>query len=410
VSSTAEVEPWDYYEEVRRAGDVTWDAEQKAWLVSSYELVRQIGLEDGDVWRHVFLPTEERPPYGVDPQRWLEYWGSAKHLNYLDGAAHNAVHRWWMFVFSPRMLTDWAERRIRPVAHAQIDRLAGCNRAELAGAYARRVAPRVMTSVLGLDWHDDTLPDRLVELHTRQRALLHYSPHTTIPADSIDDPLEAQHELEELVRPYVRAGRSGEGDDFIGLVWRSAKELFGPEYSENDVVSTIVLAFGAGAGTTSTGATNAIYLLLTHPELQDELRSRPELMPAFVEETLRLYGPVAFRQRFANRDTSLGGVPIRRGDLVLALSASANRDPAHYPDAASIDLGRRAPRDHFAFQRGYRTCPGQAVARVQLESILTVLLERLDDLRLDTDADPPRFHDMYTRRWAPLHATFHPRP
>jgi cytochrome P450 len=411
LNSTAEVEPWDYFDEVRRAGDVTWDAEQNAWLVSSYELVKQFAFDDGELWRDPFLPDVEQPPFGLDPEVWREYWGSEKNLSLLDGAAHDVMHRWWMFVFSPRVLTDWAETRIRPVAHALIDRLAGCDRADLSAAYARGVGPRVMTSVLGLNWQDETWPDRLLEVHTQQRALLHFSHEapTRISKDTVADSLAAAREIKELIRPYVRAGRSGKGDDFIGLVWRSAEELFGPDYNEDDVLSTIVLAFGAGAGTTAAGAANAIYLLLTHPELQDELRGDPELLPAFIEETLRLYGPVVFRPRYAKRDTTLGGVTIRRGELVIGLSASANRDPDHYADAGKIDLHRRAARDHFAFQRGHRACPGQSVARVQLESILGVLLERLEDLRLDPDVEPPRFRELLVRHWAPLHATFRVR-
>jgi cytochrome P450 len=156
---------------------------------------------------------------------------------------------------------------------------------------------------------------------------------------------------------------------------------------------------------------NCLYLLLTQPELQATVRAGgTEATRALVEETLRLYGTIAWRPRTAMRDLELGGRMIRQGEQVVALTAGVQRDPDHYENASEVRLDRDKPKDHFAFWRGPRQCPGRALARMELVSIVSVLLERVDALRLDPDAEPPQLVDWVQRHWTPLHATFTEHP
>jgi cytochrome P450 len=198
------------------------------------------------------------------------------------------------------------------------------------------------------------------------------------------------------------------------MVWRDAAELFqtdDPDELRRHVHGSALVAYHAGAGTTSSSAGNALYLIASKPDLAEHLRGGDVAgIERFVEECLRLYGPVDYRPRVATRDTELAGVEIAAGQMVVSLMNAANRDPDHYRGPADVDLERRAPRDHFAFSKGHRTCPGQALARLQLRAMIEAALERLPELRIDAGGPPPRWLGSLSRRWAPVPVRFRAGP
>ena len=130
---------------------------------------------------------------------------------------------------------------------------------------------------------------------------------------------------------------------------------------------------------------------MTVPGLQEELRAGDaETVERFAEEVLRLYPSVHFTRRRANEDFELGGQRIKRDDALLMLDAGANRDPARFTCPHEIDLSRDGWREHLAFSIGPRTCAGAALARAEVQESVAKALERLPNLRLDPDAEPPR--------------------
>jgi cytochrome P450 len=412
VAHTADSEPWDFFARIRAAGGIVWDDEMGLWLVASYELNRQIGLEEQVVWQHPGVPSEDNETFGLSRQEWLDFmgYGSALTPSVSEGPEHDRIHRWWMRAFSGRALVYLGDTLIRPIAHGQLDRFADRGHADLHSEFAERVAPRVIAAAMGLPWQDDDWLEHVLALHRQRIALI----ATRIGLDHADPAPElvergraAVEELGELVRPYVEERRGGDGDDFISIVWRDAEAVFGPRFSIEDVIGTVNVAFAGGSSTTADATANGLYLLLTRPDLAARIRNGEEkALSSFVEESLRLYGPLLMRARLAKKDTELGGVRIRKGEWLLAIGGSGNRDDAHYGHPADVELERKGPRDHFAFHFGARTCPGQGLARMQLATIFDVLLERLDDLRLDPDAEPPRYRDYFRRKWRPLNALF----
>lgn len=90
--------------------------------------------------------------------------------------------------------------------------------------------------------------------------------------------------------------------------------------------------------------------------------------------------------RWAATDVELGGHTIRRGEFVIAVLGSANRDPGRFADAEILDLGRGDAR-HVGFGRGSHYCLGAPLARIETEIALRTLFDRLPALRLAIDAD-----------------------
>lgn len=413
LSSAADVEPWELLERFRAVGDVVWDEDMQAWLVTSHELLRQIARNDEEVWGSA--RAEEVHGLPVTLEEWLGFVGyhSKHNLQVLNGEEHHHAHRWWMRTFSGRTVRVLGDTLVRPVAHATLDRLEGRDHADLWAEFANRVAPRVISTAMGLPWDDDEWVDHLIELHRRRIDLIgrRFAPDRGDPdADrrAVADGFAAVNEAAALVRPFVEQRRDGDGEDFISLVWQGAEELFGPDYDTNDVVGTVNVAFAGGSQTTAASTSGGLYLLFTNPGLEQQLRDGGEpAIAGFVEEILRLFGPTPFRMRRALQASELGGVAIAQGDVVIGLAHAANRDPARYEAPFEVRLDRPSPRGHFSFGiPGPRSCPGQGLARTQLTTIFSVLLERMHDIRPDPEMPPPRYTDFFLRKWRPLHARF----
>jgi len=412
MQQTADVEPWDFYRHVEDAGGVVWDEGFGAWLVSRYDDVKEIGRRDEDVFELASVLDRERPmPYGLSYEQWVEFfaYGSPHFIATNTGETHTRQHRWWMRTFSARMLQHWRDSLIRPVADAQIDRFAAAGRAELVADFSARLAPRVMAGVMGLP-SDDAWLDRLAELHDVRMALKQYTGRSGVPSDLVGDAFEATREIHSLLGPFVEERRSGETEDLIGLMWRDAPEIFGADWEEADIYGSAMAMWEGGAGSTPPSTSNALYLLASRPSLQDELHAADErALRNFVEESLRLFGPLYFRPRIVKKDVRLGEVLVREGEQVLPLTVAGSRDAERYACPASVDLARPAPRDHFSFFFGPRACPGHGLARVELEETVRAMLDRFSAVRLDPAEEPPRLTGLMARSWEPLHVVVEPR-
>jgi len=155
--------------------------------------------------------------------------------------------------------------------------------------------------------------------------------------------------------------------------------------TREEAAFTLMVLVGAGAETTTSLLANAVKVLAERPELQDELRSRPSRVPAFVEEMLRFDGPFRYHPRSASHTVELGGVEIPEGALVMLLWASANRDVAVFEHPDQIRLDRPNLHLHFGFGRGIHHCVGAPLARLETRVVLTRLLERTKAFALDPD-------------------------
>jgi cytochrome P450 len=129
----------------------------------------------------------------------------------------------------------------------------------------------------------------------------------------------------------------------------------------------------AGNETLRNGIPGGLLTLLEHPAEFDRLRADPVLLDSAIEEMLRFWPPVMHFRRTATRDLTLGGRRIRAGEKVVVYHASANRDPAVFPDPDRFDIAR-TPNDHVSFGFGPHFCLGAHLARAQLRSVFRELL------------------------------------
>ncbi len=189
-----------------------------------------------------------------------------------------------------------------------------------------------------------------------------------------------------------RSADQSPGDDLVSALLEV--EEGGDTLSEQELSSMVALLIIAGHETTVGLIGNAVLALLQHPEQRAELEGDPARMARAVEELLRYDSPVERTlNRWAATDVELGGQTIKRGDGVIVIVGSANRDASRFPEPDTLDL-ERDDLKHLAFGRGSHYCLGAPLARVEAEIALATLLRRLPGVRLAMSPD-----DLY---WRPV--------
>ncbi len=158
----------------------------------------------------------------------------------------------------------------------------------------------------------------------------------------------------------------------------------------------------AGGESTTSLLGNAVRILGEDQDLQQRLRGDTNLIPTFVEEALRLESPFRFHMRSVPRDTTLGGTDVPADATLLLLWGSANRDLAEFERPDEVDLERPTPRHHVGFGRGVHHCVGAPLARMEARVVLTLLLERTENVALAPDDAPQWVDSLMVRRHARL--------
>ncbi|WP_029115789.1 cytochrome P450 [Mycobacterium sp. URHB0044] len=159
----------------------------------------------------------------------------------------------------------------------------------------------------------------------------------------------------------------------------------GEPLSDVDTASYYVIVATAGHDTTKDAISGGLHALIENPGELRRLRDDPELMPTAVEEMIRWSTPVKEFMRTATADTTVRGVDIAKGDSVYLAYVSGNRDEEVFDEPFRFDVSRN-PNKHVAFGYGVHFCLGAALARMEMSSLFTELIPRLDSIEL---AGPP---------------------
>ena len=218
------------------------------------------------------------------------------------------------------------------------------------------------------------------------------------------DGQEAFEALSASIEPVL------ERDASSSLVAAAASDAGG--LTRPEVISNVAVLLFGGIETTEGMIANLIFHLLSSPDELALVEADHSLLPNAVEESLRLEPAAAVIDRYATRDVELAGAPIRRGELVELSLAGANRDPSFFPDPDRFDVRRENARHNVAFAHGPHVCIGMHLARLEAQTAMRRLLERLPGLRLDPEQPseprglvfrkPPTVHVLWDAAQADL--------
>jgi cytochrome P450 len=181
---------------------------------------------------------------------------------------------------------------------------------------------------------------------------------------------------------YISERQACPKDDILSEL-ALAEYADGSKPTMMDLMTLGVFIFGAGQDTSAKLLANAVRYIVDEPGLQEQLRAEPTLIPAMMEEVLRLEGSTKQTARLARRDTMIGDLPVKAGTKLLIGIAAANRDPRRWDNPNEFVLNRPKIREQVAFGRGKHVCAGAPLARVEVRVILEKLLAHTAHIDLD---------------------------
>ena len=292
----------------------------------------------------------------------------------MDPPEHGKYRAPLVSPFGPKAIKALAED-IRALANSLIDRVLDQGRCDFIPSVAEPLPVQVFLKMMGLP----------LERQGEFRDLVHafLAPGGSDPAviarryrmvaDAIDDAL--------------LAGKDKPAGDLISMLW--AAQIEGEPMSLELMEDYGVLLFIAGLDTVINAMGYGVRHLAANPDLQQQLRETPALIPEAVEELLRRYSFVITLRRVA-REVELGGCTLMPGERIMLCLPTADIDPDQFPDPERFDLGREN-KTHIAFGAGPHRCLGSHLARLELQVLYTEWLRRVPPFRLDPDGQV-RFH------------------
>jgi cytochrome P450 len=390
VGSTITVEaleddPYPIYQRLRAEEPVSWVESVGLWLVTRWADVERVD-KTPDLFTGETEPSTLNRTFG-------------KNLLGSEGPYHDRIRSIIYPWFRVGAIGDFPSAVIAPIANELIDAFADRGSADLVAEFAEPLSARVLRRALGLEFVDeDTLRRWFVDLATGA-ANFEADPHKQDIAD------RASAEVDETVAPVLdRLAR--EPDDTL-LSSMLHTEVDGERLTREEIQSNLKVMIVGGLQATTDLIALAFWGLLRHPDQLDEVRATPALIDAAVEEGARWHSPVGTSTRQTTRDTELADVRLKKGALIAAVLASANRDERNWTDPDRYDVHRREGA-HLAFATGPHLCIGQRLGRYEARVAFRLLLERLPGVRLDAER-PPAISGWEFRSPDSLHVLFDPR-
>ncbi len=421
-------DPHAYFDYLRAQGPVTLLPQRNVVAVTGYDETIKVML-DTEHFSSVNAATGPIPPLPFAPlgdDITAQVAANRAKIPFADtivtqdGERHLQLRSLLARLFTPSRLKA-LDPGIRATADRLIDEFAPTGRVNLVTEYGSPFATLVIADLLGL-------PDAT---RTLFRKLLHNVIPAEMGVEDGEDPANGpfgqvgKHLFGHVVKrrvlhhPLLRwIGRyfpGGPGREDVMAELATARFPDGAQPSLIDVTALTAFLFGAGQDTTNRLLANCLKVIATRPDVQQALRDDPALIPNFVEEVLRQEGSVKAGGRLCVKTTTLGGVEIKAGTVILMSHMAANRDGARFDDPAAFDMARPKLKEHLAFGRGAHTCIGAPLARREVAVSIERLLARLGNIRLSDEhhgpPDAPRFDWEPTyilRALKALHLEFDP--
>jgi cytochrome P450 len=343
------------YDEMRERCPVAY-SELLGWSVFRHADVVRI-LHDPETFSNV-VSSRRVVPSGMDPPEHTEY--------------RRIIDRY----FQPERMEEF-EPRCRELAAGLVARLSARDEVEWIGDFAQPFAVQAQCAFLGWPAH----------MHGPLR---HWTlkNHGATAAQDRTALAEIAREFEGYVSKLLEdrraAGTQASHDLTADLM---QQQVQGRPLHDDELVSILRNWTAGEVGTISAAVGILVQYLAEHAALQRRLRDQPSLLPAAIDEILRLHGPLAANRRVTTRPVEIGGRQIAAGERISLNWMAANRDGRAFPEPDQFRLDRD-PSLNLLYGAGIHVCPGAPLARLELRVAMEELLQRTSQIKLNPDRPP----------------------
>lgn len=377
--------PFPFYARLRAEAPVfrtTLPDKQSAWLITRYDDVAMV-LKDEKrfVKNRKSVMSEDQ----LAKLPWVPGFLKPLEGNLLevDGEEHTRLRNLIHKAFTPKLVEE-LRGRVQSLSDEIIDAAQRKGHMELVQEYALPIPLTIITELLGMKPQDR---DRF---RARSKVILAASAGNLVGA------LPNMYLILRQMRRIFREQRTVPQNGLITALMEAEEN--GDKLSENELTAMVFVLLLAGHETTVNLIASGTLALLEHPDQFVMLRNQPDLIKNAIEEIVRYTNPVEeATERYASEDVTLHGVTIPKGEMVLPVLASANRDEQYFSNPDKFDITRQNNK-HFGFGQGVHYCVGAPLARLEGQIALMNLIERIPHLQLGKPANTLRWRAAMTVR------------
>ncbi len=311
---------------------------------------------------------------------------------FIDPPDHTRIRRLFQAAFTRKALAAF-EPRINALVDGYLDRFEELGEMEVVEDMSFKLPIEVVCDMLGVP-----ADDRLLIRDWAVAILTALEP--SISRDQYDTGNRAVVEFKDYLRDLIvwRRSHPDEAAPTEVLTLLADAEADGEKLTETELLHQCIFMLNAGHETSTNMLSHGIHEMLRHPDQIRRLNGSPDLIEPMVEEVLRYQAPIQINNRRSIRDTCIGGVHLPCGTTVHLIVASANRDPAQFPEPDRFDISRR-PNRHLSFGLGVHICAGNSLARLEAAIAFRKLFARFPDIQLAAPAEiAPRLRFREVRR------------
>lgn len=374
LSSSFHASPYGTWQQMQLEDPVYWHPQLEAWILTRYDDIQR-------VIRDVRFSVDRGGKIGRGGS-----WRVQNKLNYCN----HFFTQWMVFSDPPRhthlrtlvkkaFTLELVESMQSAIAHSTnelIDAVQEVGRMEVIHDFAIPLPSLVTAQMLGIP--QARIPD-LKRWSTDMFRLFGAGFAT-------DDIIEATYsslvECREYFEHLIKQRRQNLGYDLISRL--ISVEEQGNRLSEEELTQVCITMMAGAYETTTHVIGNGLLALLQHPEQLQKLRENPLLIDSTVEELMRYDGPALSVVRRVIEDTEISGKLLKSGQKVYCMLQAGNRDPERFPNPNQLDITRTDNR-HLGFGLGMHFCLGALLSRFETRIAINTIIQRLPDLRLDTD-------------------------
>ena len=388
-------QPFEIFDEYRLHAPVhfhepaEYDIDPGFWSLTRYEDIQYVSMNPKIFSSQICTGT--LMTLGQEDRRHPKLWRSSiDHMLNLDGEMHLGLRKEHMPFFKPGYVEE-LHKKVSSKISELLDNIAPMGKCNLVHEFSQQLPIYTLSEILGIPESDRQKLVTWMEFLELAQHLQAESYRKELEGESMDSPDQNMidmfnamvDEMFEYGRDILNKKRQFPENDLLSAIANA--ELEGEKLSDEFLDGSWLLIIFAGNDTTRNTMSGGIKLLHDNPKQKEILLENYELLPNFINETVRCVSPVIHMRRTSLEETEINGQMIGPYEKISLWYGAANRDPEIFKDPDKFDILRENAEKHLAFGIGRHTCLGKPVALMQLREFYKQFLTRFSDFEVNGD-------------------------